>query len=375
MTMNSRPAIGIPQWTIDALAGALERALPGGYCVTDADGVFVAVSAGYCRLLAQDETALVGRPVTAVLPPAAREAGLRVYRGRCATGGTATPEEWTLQTGDGRLIAVEWTSALFESTDGRTLLLSVIGDMAARKAAEAAASAGRAELARLNRHKDELIEIIGHDLRGLLNPVGAFADLVALERGRLDPAELIAQAESLREAAVQGEALLANLLDWARSEDAAAVPVAIDLHDLIGAAIRPHEAAARRKRILLLAEPAAGAVRADRLMLDTVLRNLIGNALKFTAPGGRVSVAAAHEPGSVVLTVRDSGIGIDPALAERLMSGTGLVPSQRGTHGESGAGFGFRLVRRLLARLGGRLEIDGRPGEGTVVRVVLPVPV
>ncbi|MGQ3069521.1 MAG: sensor histidine kinase [Ferrovibrionaceae bacterium] len=375
MTTNSRPAIDIPQWTIDALAGALERALPGGYCVTDSDGLFVAVSPGYCRLLALDEGALVGRPVTAVLPPAAREAGLRVYRGRLAAGGAATPEEWTLQAGDGRLIAVEWTSALFEALDGTALLLSVIGDMSARKAAEAAASAGRAELARLNRHKDELIEIIGHDLRGLLNPVGAFADLVALERGRLDPGELIAQAESLREAAVQGEALLANLLDWARSEDAAAVPVAIDLQAFIAAAIRPHEAAARRKRVLLLAEPAVGSVRADRLMLETVLRNLIANALKFTPPGGRVTVSADHEAETVVLAVRDSGVGIDPALADRLMSGDGTVSPQRGTHGESGAGFGFRLVRRLLVRLGGRLEIDGRSGQGTVVRVVLPAPV
>lgn len=48
------------------------------------------------------------------------------------------------------------------------------------------------------------------------------------------------------------------------------------------------------------------------------------------------------------------------------------MASRRGTHGESGAGFGFRLVRRMVARLGGRLEIAGSPGQGTVVRVVLP---
>lgn len=375
MTMNSRPAIDIPQWTIDALAGALERALPGGYCVTDAEGVYVAVSDGYCRLLARDQASLLGRTIAVVLPPAAREAGLRVYRGRFATGGASTPEEWTVVAGDGRLVAVEWTSARFDALDGTPLMLGVIGDISARRAAETAASSGRAELARLNRHKDELIEIIGHDLRGLLNPVAAFADLVALERGRLEPAELIAQTESLREAAVQGEALLANLLDWARSEDAAAVPVALDLQAFIAAALHSHEPAARRKRVLLLADPAAGIVTSDRLMLDTVLRNLIGNALKFTWPGGRVTVGAVREPDAVVLAVRDSGVGIDPALAERLMSGEGEVASRRGTHGESGAGFGFRLVRRMVARLSGRLEIEGRPGEGTTVRVVLPAAV
>lgn len=371
MTMNSRPAIEIPQWTIEALAGALERALPGGYCVTDAAGMFVVVSDGYCRLLSRDRAGLVGRSITVILPPAAREAGLRVYRGRFATGGTATPEEWTLVAGDGLMVAVEWTSAMFAALDGTPLMLSVIGDMSA----EATASAGRAELARLNRHKDELIEIIGHDLRGLLSPISAFADLVALERGRLEPAELIAQTESLREAAAQGEALLANLLDWARSEDTAAAPAAIDLQAFIAEVLRPHEAAARRKRVLLLAEPGADTVTADRLMLDTVLRNLIGNAVKFTPPGGRVTVGARHEPGALVLAVRDSGVGIDPALADRLMSGEGAEASRRGTHGESGAGFGFRLVHRMVARLGGRLEIDGRPGRGTTVRVVLPATV
>lgn len=375
MTTNSRPAIDIPQWTIDALAGALERALPGGYCVTDADGVFVAVSDGYCRLFGRDRAALIGRQIGTVLPPAAREAALRIYRGRFAAGGASTPEEWTVVAGDGRTVAVEWTSARFDALDGTPLMMSVVGDISARKAAEAAASRGRAELARLNRHKDELIEIIGHDLRGLLNPVAAFADLVALERGRMQPAELIAQTESLREAAVQGEALLANLLDWARSDDAAAVPVAIDLAAFITAALRPHEAAARRKRVLLLAEPAAGVVVADRLMLDTVIRNLLGNALKFTPPGGRVTLGASRRGDAMALVVQDSGVGIDPVLAARLVSGEGVVASRRGTHGESGAGFGFRLVRRMVARLDGRLEIEGQPGKGTTVRVVLPVAV
>lgn len=375
MTTNSRPAIDIPQWTIDALAGALERALPGGYCVTDAEGVFVAVSDGYCRLFGRDRGALIGRQIGTVLPPAAREAALRIYRGRFAAGGASTPEEWTVVAGDGRTVAVEWTSARFDALDGTPLMMSVVGDISARKAAEAAASRGRAELARLNRHKDELIEIIGHDLRGLLNPVAAFADLVALERGRMQPAELIAQTESLREAAVQGEALLANLLDWARSDDAAAVPVAIDLAAFITAALRPHEAAARRKRVLLLAEPAAGVVVADRLMLDTVIRNLLGNALKFTPPGGRVTLGASRRGDAMALVVQDSGVGIDPVLAARLVSGEGVVASRRGTHGESGAGFGFRLVRRMVARLDGRLEIEGQPGKGTTVRVVLPVAV
>ncbi len=373
MMTNSRPAIAVPRWTIDALAGALERALPGGYCVTDADARYVAVSDGYCRLLRRDCAALVGRQITAVLPPAAREAALRVYRGRFAAGGTAAPEEWTVLAGDGATLSVEWTSTMFEAEDGAPLMLSVLGDMSAAKTAQAAASAGQAELARLNRHKDELIEIIGHDLRGLLSPVSAFADLVALERGRLEPGELIAQTESLREAAAQGEALLANLLDWARSADAAPNPVDIDLPSLVAEALRPFEASARRKRVLLLAGPAAGHVRTDRLMLDTVLRNLIGNAVKFTPPGGRVALGAACEAQGVVIAVRDSGVGIDPALADRLMSGEGgTVASRRGTHGESGAGFGFRLVRRMVARLGGRLEIEASPGGGTTVRVVLP---
>ena len=108
--------------------------------------------------------------------------------------------------------------------------------------------------------------------------------------------------------------------------------------------------------------------------VNSVLNNLLTNAVKFSHPGGRIEIRAESDPQWVRLSIRDRGIGIPPALLERLR-GTQKVASRSGTLGEPGAGFGLRLARKFVESYGGSLEMrsveKGGGGEAPGTEVTL----
>ena len=113
------------------------------------------------------------------------------------------------------------------------------------------------------------------------------------------------------------------------------------------------------------------AVSADATMLDAILRNLTGNGVKFTYPGGHVDVRARADGQSVVIEVIDDGVGIAPKALEHLFDGAGQRSTQ-GTNGEPGTGLGLLVCKDLIARHGGRLEVESVPERGSSFRFRLP---
>ncbi|MEO8245584.1 MAG: HAMP domain-containing sensor histidine kinase [Chloroflexota bacterium] len=104
----------------------------------------------------------------------------------------------------------------------------------------------------------------------------------------------------------------------------------------------------------------------DPLRIRQVLANLVTNALRATDTGGRVTVAVAREPGGALVTVTDSGSGMAPDLAERAFERFSRAA------GSTGSGLGLAIVRELVEAHGGTVSLRSAPGEGTVVRVMLP---
>ncbi len=111
-------------------------------------------------------------------------------------------------------------------------------------------------------------------------------------------------------------------------------------------------------------------IQADENALNTILRNLISNAVKFTAPGGTVHVKAETQNGQVLLRIQDSGIGMSPDKLQELFT---LQPkSNKGTGGERGTGLGLILVKELTERHQGQLIVESREQEGSTFTVALP---
>ncbi len=155
--------------------------------------------------------------------------------------------------------------------------------------------------------------------------------------------------------------------------------VSLAVADLVTESIESFDGAAREKAISLAREmePSLPAVRGDRDRLLQVLANLLSNALKFTPPGGavtvrsRATVLAGRGP-AVEITVRDTGEGIPPGNIDQLFRRFSQVGEGRSEQ-KRGTGLGLVFSREIVELHGGRIGVDSAPGEGTTFTVVLPV--
>jgi signal transduction histidine kinase len=130
---------------------------------------------------------------------------------------------------------------------------------------------------------------------------------------------------------------------------------------------------ADKKRLALTTEvPAALSAVIDASRFKQVLYNYLSNAIKFTPPGGRVSLRVTLEPGSRFrLEVEDTGIGIEPHEIGRLFQEFQQLPNSRTA--EQGTGLGLALTRHIVEAQGGQVAVRSRPGRGSVFSAVLPL--
>jgi signal transduction histidine kinase len=234
------------------------------------------------------------------------------------------------------------------------------------------------ELRRVAVSKDKLYAIVAHDLRG---PVTAFAGVTSLIDSYIaqnDQAGLARLPAMVRQAADSLNHLLDNVLNWAVSQtgelDCRPTPLLVSALFAECQALYQTTAAASWQHITMAAPPDLRLL-ADRNMTRTILRNLVGNALKFMPAGGHVHLEAAPDPDDpdmVLISCTDTGPGMSAATVASLMSGPAL-PEPTADPQATGLGLGLALSRAFVHRHGGTLIIQSRPGAGTNVTVSLPV--
>jgi signal transduction histidine kinase len=226
-----------------------------------------------------------------------------------------------------------------------------------------------AELKRSNAELDQFASVTSHDLQAPLTTISMYAELIE-RRHAADLDGGMALVDGIRTATQEARTLIRDLLEYSRAgrgqlaleEVAAGEMVARALEALAG----PIEAA--RASVTVERMPV---VLVDRAGVSRVLQNLIGNAVKFTAPGRspEITVGAERDGRMWRLRVADNGIGMQPADAERIFQ-----PFKR-LHGEEaypGTGIGLAICERIVAQHGGRIWVTSRPGEGSVFSFTLP---
>ena len=242
-----------------------------------------------------------------------------------------------------------------------------------------ALEAASTELRAVAVFKDKLYAIVAHDLRG---PVTAFAGVTSLIDSYIaqnDQDGLARLPAMVRQAADSLNHLLDNVLNWAVSQtgELECRPVPLPVAEMFAEcqALYQTTAAANWQHITATA-PEGLCLLADRNMTRTILRNLVGNALKFMPAGGHVHLDATPDPddgGMVLLTCTDTGSGMSANTVNALMSGPALPEPTPGPNMRStGFGLGLVLCRAFVHRHGGTLVIQSRPGAGTSVTVSLP---
>ncbi len=230
------------------------------------------------------------------------------------------------------------------------------------------------ELENLNYTKDRIFAIIGHDLR---KPAIAFRGITKkinylIKKERFD--DLAALGESLEEDAFALNSLTDNLLNWALSQKdmVSYNPEKVYLKDVAEELAPLFKRLARDKQINFKTDiPEDMSVLADKNALLTIMRNLIDNAVKFTAEGGDITVSAEQKDGDVITKISDTGVGMPKEkLKDLFVMKKGKT--ERGTAGEKGTGLGLSLVNELVKINKGIIEVSSQLGKGTTFNIQLP---
>ncbi len=361
------------------------------FLLFDVEGRVLEVNDATCRMLGlprQEVEGLRIRDLVVGAPPGRIEARIA----KTIAEGSARFET-RVRMADGTTVDVEVSLSHLEAEGGR--LVCFLHDVTEAKAAAEAVSRERSvlaervaertaelsraneELAQASRLKDGFLASMSHELRTPLTAILGLSDLL-LAGGRGPLAEPQARAVGMiQESGRHLLALIADILDVSKI-GAGRLELAlgwVDLRGVCEAALSLVTPSAVQKRhALSLEAPATRTLfRADERRLKQVLVNLLGNAVKFTPPGGAIDVAAEADEvrGEVRIAVRDNGPGIPEGARSRLFRAFVQLDARLAREHE-GSGLGLVLVDRLVALHGGRVDLESEPGRGSRFTVILP---
>jgi two-component system sensor histidine kinase ChiS len=216
--------------------------------------------------------------------------------------------------------------------------------------------------------RNRLFAIIGHDVRA---PIGY--NLQALEM-LIDNPDLVEKErnELLKMMASSSEVtynLLDNLLVWGRSQTGKlkATLVRVKVKDLIDESLELINIGLKEKHLKVeVYVSEAHYVEADRDQLYIVIRNLVSNAMKFTSEKGSIYISSKKVDGEIVISIRDTGIGIPDAILRKLLDSESHV-STNGTRGEKGSGLGLKICQEIVQTNNGWMRIESSSGDGTTI--------
>ena len=226
------------------------------------------------------------------------------------------------------------------------------------------------ELKELNGHKDLVLSIIAHDLRG---PLVNLSEVLRMVReGSLSMEEFEYLVPTLSRDISYTKDLLENILHWSRSQlkGHGIKQEYINLSQIVRDEIAYHTAIAMVKDVTLenqLSDEVA--IYADSLMIQIVVRNLLNNAIKFSNKYDTIAVYMSESTDMINLYIKDTGKGMP---ADVLASIFHSAQSTRGTMGEKGTGLGLRICRDFIESNGGTISVDSEQGKGTVFKVTIP---
>jgi PAS domain S-box-containing protein len=363
---NRAPLVRKPALAEDRFRGLIDAAPDAMVCV-DAGGRITLANAQTERLFGYGRAELEGQLVELLVPE-----GVRAVHPARRAGYTADPVPRPMGAGmqlagrrrDGSTFPAEISLSAIETEDG-TLVMAAVRDVTRQRQQ-------REELERAYRNMESFAYSVAHDLRTPLRALAGFS--AALMEDYADALGEVGHgyAKRIEIASEQMSALIDDLLHLSRVSRAEIKPEPVDLGaeavSITGSLQR--DDSGRRVR-LAVQQPVW--VQADRILVGTLLRNLLGNAWKFTSgqddPSIEFGTVSAAEDARVCCFIRDNGAGFDSAYVHKLFR-----PFQR-LHTTSefpGTGVGLASARQIVERHGGRMWAEGAVGEGATFYFTLP---
>lgn len=230
------------------------------------------------------------------------------------------------------------------------------------------------QLREANATKAKIFSIVGHDLRG---PIGSFKSMLEILVSSPDSfrGEKLQKVLRLMQASANRTlTLLENLLYWAKSQrgEIEYSPQVLDLNEIAGDNIALLLNSAHEKGIKFHSHIKSNtSAFGDKIMVNTVFRNLISNAIKFTPEKGKIIISAAGNQQWVEIAVQDTGVGIAEKDLPKIFDKRYHFVTD-GTADEKGSGLGLLLCRDFVEQHGGKIWVESQQGQGSTFKFTLP---
>lgn len=223
--------------------------------------------------------------------------------------------------------------------------------------------------------KDKFFSIIAHDLKNPFNSILVYSQMMQRNLENMDSQKLNKNLNGLIQSAENAYNLLENLLEWARSQTGRLLfqPEKIEIESLVNQTIESIATTAHHKQIIIENLPFPDTyVFADKNMTNTIIRNLLTNAIKYTHQGGLVLVSYKMNDVSAIISVTDTGVGMNTFQVENLFKIDKKV-SMPGTDREQGTGLGLIVSKEFVQIQGGEITVKSEPQQGSTFTFSLPL--
>jgi signal transduction histidine kinase len=219
--------------------------------------------------------------------------------------------------------------------------------------------------------------LISHDLKSPFNALVGYSSILIDSYDVFSCEERLSFIERINKVSNNTLRLLDNLLSWSRSQMNVLTftPKLENAKQLISCTVEMLLELSKEKSIVITMSIDTGLfVMIDQDMVETIIRNLVLNAIKFTPKNGSVNINAEHstkQPGFIQIAIEDNGVGIADENKEKLFKGSENV-STKGTEEESGTGLGLILCKEFVEKHGGEIWFESSLGKGTTFFLTLP---
>jgi signal transduction histidine kinase/Tfp pilus assembly protein PilF len=230
------------------------------------------------------------------------------------------------------------------------------------------------ELENANREKDKIFSIITHELRNPLFWFQNLTEMLSLRYTKMPPEKVQKTLGALDESAKNAFHLMDNLLHWSRSRLNRITPVITDhsLEKLIHESSRMYETILKQKNIQLIIDlPIDSFIKADADLFMCIVRNLVSNAIKYTPEHGTIEITSKLKKQNYIVSVTDSGIGIDQKLKKSIFN-SDKESSSAGLMNEKGSGFGLKLCKEFVEMNKGKIWVEDNTESGTSFCFTVP---
>ncbi len=317
-----------------------------GMSITSIDGRLNA-NAAFCQMIGYSEKELQNQKWADYTYCDDIEPNLRIIESILSEKQKSVRWEKRYLHKNGTIIWVDIHTFLLRDDNGHPLhFITTVNDITARKKADEENIVKTHELQQSNAEKDKFFAILAHDLRSPISSFMGLAEILAQDINGMSITEIGDITRLLHQSASNLFQLLENLLEWAilKKGNFTFHPEKGLLSDIIKNCLNTLIETAHRKNLDITIDlEDAFEVNCDLKMTETIFRNLISNAIKFTNRGGRIIIAAKTlSADDIQISVTDNGIGMDTELFQKLFN-LSEISSRKGTEGESSSGIGLLI--------------------------------